>query len=151
MNYIDTALELASEAAKQGEVPVGAVIVFNNQVIAKAHNKKECLQNSLMHAELIAIEQASNFLKTWRLNECELYVTLEPCPMCMAALQQARIKKVYYGAEDLKGGAISLGFNLNHDLRLNHRFDVEYVKNEKCGEILTDFFKLKRKKIDQKN
>lgn len=148
MNFLDEALAEARLARDEGEVPVGAVIVQNGKIIARGRNQKETKQNCILHAEIVAIQEACNALKSWRLIDCDLYVTLEPCPMCLGALQQARVRKVFYGAEDAKGGAISLGLNLNHDLRLNHRFDVEHTENKSCGEILTLFFKDKRKKFE---
>lgn len=144
-SFLSEALILAQEAAKQDEVPIGAVIVLNGVVIGRGKNDRESMQNPLGHAELNAIKEAAQKLNSWRLIDCELYVTLEPCPMCLSACQQARIKKVIYGAKDEKGGAICLGFHVHQDVRTNHRFEVEFQKNEECSSILSDFFTKKRK------
>lgn len=146
MNPMDRALKEAEVAANEDEVPVGAVILKDGKVITSARNAREKLQSPSAHAEILAIEAAAKVLGSWRLESCELYVTLEPCPMCLAAAQQARIGKIVYGAHDPKGGAISLGYKLHEDSRTNHRFPVVYESNERCGEILTDFFKKKRKR-----
>ena len=143
-------MQLAFDQAKIAEsileVPVGAVIVLNNQCIAAAYNTRETTQNSLGHAELNVIKKASESLNSWRLIDCELYVTLGPCPMCLAACQQARIKKLVYGAKDMKGGAVCLGYHLNEDARTNHQFSVIYEPMEECSEILKNFFKKVREK-----
>lgn len=142
--YLLEALALASEAALRDEVPVGAVVVLNDQVIARASNTREETQNPLNHAEVLALQEAARFLKSWRLTDCELYVTLEPCPMCLAACQQARIKRVIYGARDEKGGAVCLGFHVHEHPKLNHQFEVVYDESNECSEILSAFF-LKRR------
>lgn len=138
------ALELAHQAATEDEVPVGAVIVHEGKIIARGKNTREQKQNPLGHAELSAIQEAASTLNSWRLNRCQLYVTLEPCPMCLSACQQARIEKVIYGAKDEKGGALCLGFHIHADSRTNHRFEVEYQPNEECSKVLKDFFSKKR-------
>lgn len=143
-NWILEALEEAKKAEALGEVPIGAVIVCEGKIIAQAYNLKEGPQNPLGHAELLAISQAAQALKSWRLIDCELYVTLEPCPMCLAACGQARIRKVFYGAQDQKSGALSLGYRLNEDIKLNHRFEAEFLKDELSGQILSSFFQRKR-------
>lgn len=135
------ALELAREAADDGEVPIGAVIVQNGSIVGEGRNRKESEANALLHAEMIAIEQASKIIGDWRLNECELWVTLEPCLMCMAALYQARIGRVYFGAWDAKAGALSLGYKFNEDARLNHRFEATHVPSPECEVVLKEFFK----------
>jgi tRNA(adenine34) deaminase len=145
-SYLNEALLLAEKAAENDEVPVGAVIVSDGKIISRGFNFRETTQNPLSHAEVHALMQASSKLNSWRLNGCEIYVTLEPCPMCLAAMVQARISKCVYGAADSKGGALSLGYRLHEDERLNHRFTVEYLPMENCGKILTDFFKKKRGK-----
>ena len=144
--FLSEALKLAHEAALNDEVPVGAVIVHNGVVIASGRNTREKNQNPLGHAEMSAIENASKVLGTWRLIDCDLYVTLEPCPMCLSACQQARIRKVIYGAKDEKGGAICLGYHLHSDEKLNHRFEVIYEPEETCSKVLKDFFIKKRSK-----
>ena len=140
------ALDLAREAARQNEVPVGAVVLHEGKLIGRGFNRREQHQDPLGHAELEAIRDAARQLGSWRLENCVLYVTLEPCPMCLAACQQARIEKVIYGASDPKGGALSLGYSLHEDARTNHRFSVEKQQDPECGDILRDFFKARRQK-----
>ena len=143
------ALNLAKFAAAADEVPVGALVVSaDGEVIGKGHNRRESDQNPLAHAELMAILEASQTLRSWRLVGCSLYVTLEPCPMCLAACQQARLARVFYGARDPKGGALSLGFHIHSDLRTHHRFEVAHLEqfesSKECSNILSAFFKKKR-------
>src|SRR5690606_23511034 len=126
MNWMDRALTLAQEAANKGEVPVGAVLVLDGRIVGEGCNQRETQHDPLGHAELIAIAGAARSLESWRLLNCELYVTLEPCPMCLAACQQARVQRVVYAAQDPKGGALSLGYSMHEDVRTNHRFEVEY-------------------------
>ena len=145
-DYLLEALKLAHEAAAVDEVPVGAVIVHDDTIIGSGRNFREHEQSVLGHAELMAIEQASKSIGSWRLNDCDLYVTLEPCPMCLAACQQARIRKVIYGAKDEKGGALCLGYHLHSDERMNHRFEVVYEPQEECSRVLKEFFAKKRGK-----
>jgi len=145
-DYLLEALKLAHEAAAVDEVPVGAVIVHDDAIIGSGRNFREHEQSVLGHAELMAIEQASKSIGSWRLNDCDLYVTLEPCPMCLAACQQARIRKVIYGAKDEKGGALCLGYHLHSDERMNHRFEVVYEPQEECSQVLKEFFAKKRGK-----
>jgi tRNA(adenine34) deaminase len=146
INYLDEAMKLAREAAAHDEVPVGAVIVCNNRIIASGRNDREEVQSAIGHAEIRAIESASKVIGSWRLNDCDLYVTLEPCPMCLSACQQARIRKVVYGAKDEKGGAICLGYHVHSDQRMNHRFEVIHEPNEDCSKVLKEFFAAKRGK-----
>lgn len=130
---------------EEKEVPVGAIIVQNGRVIAAARNERERLNDPTAHAEMVAITQAAESLGSWRLSECTLYVTLEPCPMCAGAILQARIPTVVYGATDPKAGAVDSLFNLLDDARLNHRCDVvSGVMAEQCGGILTEFFRRQR-------
>ena len=145
MKPMDQALIEAEAAALEDEVPVGAVILKDGKIVSTGKNAREKLQSPSAHAEMIAIEAAAKSLDSWRLDGCELYVTLEPCPMCLAAAQQARISKIIYGASDPKGGAISLGYKLHEDQRTNHRFSVVLESDERCGKILTEFFRKKRK------
>jgi len=139
------ALAQAEEALARDEVPVGAVIVREGVVLAAAHNGREQLRDPTAHAEMIAITQAAAAIESWRLNQCTLYVTLEPCPMCAGAIVQARLSKVVYGAEDPKAGAVSSLFQLLNDPRLNHQVEVESgIMAEPCGQLLTKFFTQKR-------
>jgi tRNA(adenine34) deaminase len=140
------ALELAEQAAAEDEVPVGAVVLLDGKVIGRGYNRREQDQSPIAHAEILAIEAAARLIGSWRLENCELHVTLEPCPMCLAACQQARIKQVFYGAQDLKGGALSLGYPLHTDPKTNHRFDVTFQETPECGKILSEFFQKKRKR-----
>ncbi len=135
------ALEQAQAALAADEVPVGAVIVRGERVIAAAHNQREMLRDPTAHAEMIAITQAAESLRDWRLEGCTLYVTLEPCPMCAGAILQARLPLVVYGATDPKAGAVNSLYQLLSDARLNHRCQViPGVLALPCGEILTQFF-----------
>ncbi len=138
---------MAEKAAEQGEVPVGAVVIFENRIIGKGHNQREQTNSPSSHAEMIAIEEASRCLGSWRLEKCELFVTLEPCIMCSGAIIQSRIEKVYFGARDPKAGAVVSLYNLLSDLRLNHQVEIEEgLMAEECAKILTDFFRTIRKK-----
>ena len=142
------ALDYAHEGFRRDEVPVGAVIVDSNGlIIAEAFNTKEKEQQCCHHAEILAIEKASKYLGSWRLNGCTLFVTLEPCIMCMGAIAHARLEAVYFGAYDPKGGALSLGYKLNKDMRLNHKFKVYGgFKHLECSKLISDFFKQKRRR-----
>lgn len=142
--WMKQALFLAEKAASEEEVPVGAIIIQNGKIIGQGYNQREQKQNPLAHAEMMAIQEASHFLQSWRLNGCLLVVTLEPCPMCLAASQQSRIGEIVYGSMDAKGGAISLGYSLHEDRRTNHRFPVNYLETPECSQILKDFFAKKR-------
>ena len=144
--FMQEALKEARKAYKKLEIPVGAIIVKDNKIIAKAHNMKEEKKDTTKHAEIIAIQRASKKLNNWRLNDCELYVTLEPCSMCAGAIIQARIKKVFIGAMDQRAGACGSVLNLFEDYKFNH--DVEYetgVLKDECEKLLKDFFKELRK------
>lgn len=143
-DWLAEALKLAKKAAQEDEVPVGAVVIHDGKIIGRGYNRREQDQNPLAHAEILAIHEATQHLESWRLNECTLVVTLEPCPMCLAACQQSRIGEVYFGAKDPKGGALSLGYALHQDPKTNHRFEVHFVDEPACGAVLTDFFKKKR-------
>lgn len=136
------AIEEANEAQKLGEVPIGAVIVHRGVIIGKGHNLRETTLDPTAHAEMIAIRQASDRLQAWRLLECTLYVTLEPCPMCAGAIVQARVPTVVYGAPDPKAGCAGTLMNLLQEERFNHRVElVEEVLREECGLLLTNFFR----------
>ena len=143
--YLSEALKLAQEAGLRGDVPVGAVVVFNDQIIGQGRNHREESKDPLGHAEIQAIQEAAKSMGSWRLVDCDLYVTLEPCPMCLSACQQARLRRVVYGAKDEKGGAICLGFHIHDDPRTNHRFQVEHFQLDECGQVLKDFFSKRRK------
>ena len=139
------ALRLAQQAAEEGEVPVGALVLQGDRVIAEAWNQREQLRDPTAHAEMIAITQAAEAAGTWRLEGCTLYVTLEPCPMCAGAIVQARIPTVVFGAADPKAGAVVSLYRLLQDERLNHRCDVVGgILAEPCGRILTEFFQRQR-------
>lgn len=145
--FMKEALKEAKKAYEKEEVPVGCVIVKDGKIIARAHNLKETKYDTTKHAEILAIQKASKKLKSWRLIDCDMYVTLEPCPMCAGAIINSRIRKVYYGASDEKTGAIGSVFNLLEDYKFNHK--VEYqsgIMQEECEGILKEFFKYLRKK-----
>jgi len=144
LRFLSEALAEAKLAGDENEVPVGAVLIADGKIVAKGRNARERLQSPISHAEIHALEAAAKTLGSWRLTGATLYVTLEPCPMCLAACQQARIRRVVYGAKDPKGGALSLGYALHEDARTNHRFVVDFVEEKECGGILTDFFRRKR-------
>ncbi len=140
------ALQQARKAFDEREVPVGAVIFRGDQLLAAAHNQREQLHDPTAHAEMIAITQAASALGDWRLEECTLYVTLEPCPMCAGAILQARIPTVVYGAADPKAGAVETLYRLLEDRRLNHRCRVvSGVLARECGGLLTEFFRQQRR------
>ncbi len=140
--YMLVAIEEAKKAESLNEVPIGAVIVLNGEIISRAHNLREGQQNSLAHAELLAINQACHVMGSWRLEEATLYVTLEPCPMCSGAIILSRIKRVVYGAVDPKGGCAGTLMNLLQDERFNHQCDVEKgVLEAECSHILSAFFR----------
>lgn len=135
------AILLAKEAAKEGEVPVGAVIARNGEIIAEGRNRRETEKNALYHAEIEAIDKACKALGKWRLDDCTLFVTLEPCPMCSGAIINARLKKLVYGAYDLKAGSADSVINL-FNLPYNHTPEIHagFMENE-CKELMTEFFK----------
>ena len=145
--HMEAALEQAATAADEDEVPVGAVIVSleRGEVIALAHNQREQLRDPTAHAEMIAITQAAASLKSWRLEKCILYVTLEPCPMCAGAIVQARVPVVVYGCTDPKAGACHTLYQITNDPRLNHRCQVVGgVLADRCAGLLSTFFAAKR-------
>ena len=136
------ALLQAKKAYNKMEVPVGAVIVKDGKIIASAYNQKETKLDTTKHAEISAIQKASKKLNSWRLNDCEMYVTLEPCPMCAGAIIQSRIKKVYYGTPDEKTGAVGSKLNLFKDFKFNHNVEFENsILEKECKEMLQNFFK----------
>jgi len=144
--FMQLALQEAEAAAEEGEVPVGAVIVHGERrMIASDHNRREQLRDPTAHAEMLAITQAAEALGSWRLDDCTLYVTLEPCPMCAGAIVQARIPRVVYGADDPKTGAVRSLFKLLNDVRMNHQCSVvSGVLSEPCGNVLSRFFQRQR-------
>lgn len=145
LRWMALALAEAEQAAVEDEVPIGAVIVRDGQILGSAHNQREQLLDPTAHAEMIAITQAAAALDSWRLEGCTLYVTLEPCPMCAGAIVQSRVKRVVYGADDPKAGAVSSLYQMLQDARLNHRAEVVAgVMAEECGRILSSFFQQKR-------
>lgn len=144
--YMKQALKEAEKAYKKLEVPVGAVIVKDGKIIARAHNQKETKTDTTKHAEILAIQKASKKLKSWRLIDCEMYVTLEPCSMCAGAIINSRIKKIYIGTMDEKTGAVGSVLNLFEDYKFNHSVEVEKnLMKEECKQILKNFFKELRK------
>lgn len=143
--FMKEALLEAEKAAALGEVPIGAVIVYKDEIIARAHNLRETTQNALTHAESMAIQEACEKIGSWRLEETTLYVTLEPCPMCAGAILQSRVPRVVYGARDVKAGCVDSLYRLLNDARFNHECDVtEGVLADECGAILTNFFQALR-------
>lgn len=146
LDFMKVALELAKIAENSGEVPVGAIIVNKNgEIISKAYNLRETQKNAVAHAELIAIENACKSLGGWRLGDCTLYVTLEPCPMCAGAIVNSRIKRVVFGSYDMQAGCCGSVVNFNA-YPFNHSFEiVGGVMEKECRELLTEFFNTKRK------
>ncbi|HBV03463.1 MULTISPECIES: tRNA adenosine(34) deaminase TadA [Mammaliicoccus] len=144
------AIEEAKKAWKMDEVPIGAIVVYKGEVIGRGHNLRENEQSPSAHAEMLAIQEASEYLNSWRLEDTTLYVTLEPCVMCSGAIVMSRIPHVVYGASDPKGGCSGSLMNLIEDTRFNHRSTVERgILAEECGEMLRTFFKEKRAKKKQ--
>ena len=145
-HFMKEALKEAKKAYEKLEVPVGAVIVKDGKIIARAHNLKETKYDTTKHAEILAIQKASKKLKSWRLTDCEMYITLEPCSMCAGALINSRIKKIYIGALDNKTGAAGSVLNLFENYTVNHKVEVEKgIMVEQYETILKDFFKMLRK------
>mgnify|MGYP001293271241 CR=1 FL=1 len=144
--YMYMAIMEAKKAREIGEVPIGAVIVFENEIIATGYNVRETTQSTLAHAELAAIKEANKKIGSWRLEDCTLYVTLEPCPMCAGAIIQSRIKRVVYGAKDPKAGCAGTLMNLLDENRFNHQAELTTgVLEEECSTLLTSFFRELRK------
>ena len=144
--FMKEALKEAKKAYDKLEVPVGVVIIKDNKIIARGHNLKEEKQNTIKHAEIIAIEKASRKLKNWRLNDCEMYVTLEPCSMCAGAIINSRIKKVYIGTLDKRAGACGSKLNWLQDFKFDTNVEIENgILEKECKDILQNFFKELRK------
>jgi tRNA(adenine34) deaminase len=148
----DKDIELMQEALREAEiayshqeVPIGAVVVYQNKIIARAHNRKEELQNPTAHAEILALQEAARYLGSWHLEDIDLYVTLEPCPMCAYAMLQARIKRLIFGTSDPKAGAAGSVINMVQDKRFNHQIEVvSGVLEKECSLILQRFFQERR-------
>jgi tRNA(adenine34) deaminase len=139
--FMGEALRLAQRAFASDEVPVGAVIVRNSEIIARAWNQVETLKDATAHAEMLAITQAESVVEDWRLTDCDLFVTKEPCPMCAGAIVHARLRRVIFGCPDPKGGAAGSLLNILQMPQLNHRCEVRgEVKADECARILKDFF-----------
>jgi len=149
--WMRVAIEEAKKAEALVEVPIGAIVVHQGQIIGRGHNLRETTQNATTHAEMIAIQEACKAIGSWRLEETQLYVTLEPCPMCSGAMILSRVKEVYFGAYDPKGGTAGTLMNLLEDERFNHQAEVEGgILEEECGELLSVFFRnlrAKKKKL----
>lgn len=144
--FMKEALMLARQAAQEGEVPVGAVVVLGDEIVGRGRNRREKGKNALAHAELEAIDEACKKLGGWRLWQCDMYVTLEPCPMCTGAIINSRIKRLVYGASDYKAGSCGSVVNL-FDLPYNHKPEtISGFMQEECSEVLTEFFKELRNK-----
>ncbi|MDQ0856842.1 tRNA adenosine(34) deaminase TadA [Bacillus sp. V2I10] len=144
--YMELAIKEALKAKAIGEVPIGAVIVHNDEVVGSGYNLRESEQRSIAHAEMIAIDQACASMGTWRLEDATLYVTLEPCPMCAGAIVLSRVKRVVYGAADPKGGCAGTLMNLLDEKRFNHQVEVaKGILEKECGLMLSDFFRDLRK------
>ena len=147
IKFMNIALKEAEKAKLLDEVPVGAVLVLKDKVIAKAHNLKNSKNNAILHAEILALSKAMKKLDDWHLNECTLYVTLEPCPMCAGACINTRVGKVVFGAKDKKAGCFGSVFDFSKDKLFNHKPKIVWgVLEKECGEILTNYFKQKRSK-----
>ncbi|MBO8126876.1 MAG: nucleoside deaminase [Firmicutes bacterium] len=139
--YMAAALEEAEQAFAKGEIPIGAVIVKDGEIIGRGHNLKETEKDPTLHAEIVAIRDAARNLGTWRLTGTTIYVTIEPCPMCAGALVQARIRRLVYGADDLKAGAVGSLWDIVRDPRLNHRLEVRRgVLENEAKELVQKFF-----------
>ena len=148
MDYMNLAIEEAKKAFNKGEVPVGVVIVKNGEVISCQHNLKEEKRLAIAHAEILAIEEASRKLNNWRLSGCEMYVTLEPCPMCASAIAQSRISKLFIGTFNKDMGACGSTINLlDYDI-FNWKVDVKWCYNQICSDLLTTFFENRRNQVN---
>lgn len=143
--FMKEALKEAKKAYLEDEVPVGCVIVKDNKIIARGHNKKEKNNNAILHAEIVTLNKAQKKLNDWHLNDCTLYVTLEPCLMCTGAIIQTRIKRVVYGCNDPKGGAVDSILNIKEIKGINHYFEsISKILEKDCSMILKNYFKSKR-------
>ena len=150
--YMRLSIEQARIAEENGDVPIGAVIVYKDQIIGKAYNQREQLKDPTAHAEIIALTQAAAYIKSWRLNGCTMYVTLEPCAMCAGALVLARMDRLVFGCDDPKTGACGSLYDIVRDERLNHRLEVTSgVLADECSRILQEFFERRRKENIQQD
>jgi tRNA(adenine34) deaminase len=151
--FMHAAIMEAEKARELNEVPIGAVIVYQDEIIASGFNVRESSQSALSHAEIIAIEEANKKMGSWRLEDCTLYVTLEPCPMCAGAIVQSRIQHVVFGAYDPKAGCAGTIMNLLDEPRFNHQVKITSgILEEECSQLLTEFFrKLRKRKKDSSN
>jgi len=150
--YMRLSIEQAKIAEENGDVPIGAVIVYKDQIIGKAYNQREQLKDPTAHAEIIALTQAAAYIKSWRLNGCTMYVTLEPCAMCAGALVLARMDRLVFGCDDPKTGACGSLYDIVRDERLNHRLEVTSgVLADECSRILQEFFERRRKENIQQD
>ena len=150
-SFMELALEEAGRAAENDEVPVGAVVVYKGMVVGRGHNRREALQRPTAHAEIMALEQASAELQSWRLQDCTLYVTLEPCLMCVGAIIQARVPRLVFGCLDAKAGAVESLYRACEDPRLNHHPQVTRgILENDCARVLSEFFTcLRSKKVNR--
>lgn len=146
IEFLEVAKEEALLAMEKGEIPVGAVIVKDGVIIGKAHNLKETLKDGTAHAEILAIKEAAKYVDDWRLNGCEMYVTLEPCPMCASAIVQSRISKIYIGTFNKDMGACGSVIDLLDNRRLKSFVDVKWLYDQECADLLINFFNSRRKK-----
>ncbi|MEG0613958.1 MAG: tRNA adenosine(34) deaminase TadA [Clostridium sp.] len=142
--FLEEAINQARIARSKNEVPVGAVIVKDNKIISTGYNTKESTNDPTDHAEIIAIKGATKVIGDWRLNECDMYVTLEPCAMCAGAIVQSRIRHLYIGTFDPRAGGCGSVFNITQSEHLNHWVDVNWLYNEECSKLLEEFFKERR-------
>nr|WP_209797536.1 nucleoside deaminase [Clostridium moniliforme] len=145
LSYINLAINEGKKALNLGEIPVGAIILKDGKVIGKGYNLKESKKSVIAHAEIIAIEEACKFIGDWRLNGCEMYVTLEPCPMCAGAIVQSRISKLYIGTFNKDMGACGSVVDIVNNKYLNSYLEINWLYNEECSKLMTEFFKIRRK------
>lgn len=150
--FMQEAIKEARKAKEKLEVPIGAIVVLNGEIIGRGHNRREESNDATTHAEMLAIQEANRNLGNWRLEEAQLFVTLEPCPMCSGAMILSRVKELYYGASDPKGGTAGTLMNLLTDERFNHQVQIESgLLEQECGELLSTFFReLRKRKKEEK-
>lgn len=149
MDFLRIAIEKAVEGMEKGELPIGAVIVKNGEIIASCHNEKEMRNDPTAHAEILAIREATKVLGDWRLNGCEMYVTLEPCPMCISAIAQSRIDRVYIGTYNRDMGACGTVIDLAKNYELKTNVDLRWLCSDECKELMQSFF-IKRRNENKK-
>lgn len=142
--FMEAAIEEAKKAYEIGEVPVGAVLVKEGKIVGRAHNLREALKDPTAHAEILAIKKSAELLESWRLTGCDMYVTLEPCPMCAGAIVQSRIRRIFIGTFDPRAGACGSVMNIVQNEALNHFTDVVWTYDETCSRLLENFFKERR-------